>query len=194
MSINLKKSDYENNNGMLTSVWGPSMWHTIHTISFNYPVKPTREEEKDYYNFIMSLEKVLPCKYCRENFPKNMKVVNKKHKTTLKKALRKGRSGFSRYMYDFHNVVNVMLGKPITLSYKDVKDRYENFRARCTLKNNEVDMKRVHKKLLKDKVEKGCTESLYGLKSRCVIVTVPADEKHKCDSFMMDNRCRLKRA
>ena len=26
----------------------------------------------------MSLEHVLPCRYCRENFPKNMKAVNKK--------------------------------------------------------------------------------------------------------------------
>ena len=28
---------------MLTSVWGPSLWHSLHTISFNYPVKPTKE-------------------------------------------------------------------------------------------------------------------------------------------------------
>ena len=42
--------------------------------------------------------------------------------------------------------------------------------------------------------EKGYTESLYGLKSKCVIVTLPVDEEHKCDSFMMDNRCKLKRS
>ena len=30
---------------MLTSVWGPSMWHYLHTMSFNYPVKPTPEEK-----------------------------------------------------------------------------------------------------------------------------------------------------
>ena len=43
------------------------------------------------------------------------------------------------------------------------------------------------------KRERGCTESLYGMKSRCVIVTLPADGP-KCDSFMMDDKCRLKRA
>ena len=40
--MSLKKKDYENNNGMLTTVWGPSLWHSIHTMSFNYPVKPTK--------------------------------------------------------------------------------------------------------------------------------------------------------
>ena len=118
--IDVVKKDYENNNGILTTV-GPSLWHSIHTMSFNYPVKPTKREQADYYKFIMSLEKVLPCRYCRENFSKNMDTLNKKKNTTLKKALAKGRAGFSRYMYDFHNVVNVMLGKPCTLTYKEVK-------------------------------------------------------------------------
>ena len=191
--MSLKKSDYENDNGMLTTVWGPSLWHSIHTISFNYPVQPTKQEQADYYKFIMSLEKVLPCKYCRENFPKNMRAVNKRKRTTLKRALARGRAGFSRYMYDFHNEVNVMLGKPITLTYKQVKERYENFRARCTLKKSEAEMQECKRNIKRMKREKGCTESLYGMKSRCVIVTLPADGP-KCDSFMMDDKCRLKRA
>lgn len=191
--MSLKKSDYENDNGMLTTVWGPSLWHSIHTITFNYPVRPTKQEQADYYKFIMSLEKVLPCKYCRENFPKNMRAVNKRKRTTLKRALARGRAGFSRYMYDFHNEVNVMLGKPITLTYKQVKERYENFRARCTLKKSEAEMQQCKRNIKQMKRERGCTESLYGLKSRCVIVTLPADGP-KCDSFMMDDKCRLKRA
>ena len=191
--MSLKKSDYENDNGMLTTVWGPSLWHSIHTITFNYPVRPTKQEQADYYKFIMSLEKVLPCKYCRENFPKNMRAVNKRKRTTLKRALARGRAGFSRYMYDFHNEVNVMLGKPITLTYKQVKERYENFRARCTLKKSEAEMQQCKRNIKRMKRERGCTESLYGMKSRCVIVTLPADGP-KCDSFMMDDKCRLKRA
>lgn len=191
--MSLKKSDYENDNGMLTTVWGPSLWHSIHTITFNYPVRPTKQEQADYYKFIMSLEKVLPCKYCRENFPKNMRAVNKRKRTTLKRALARGRAGFSRYMYDFHNEVNVMLGKPITLTYKQVKERYENFRARCTLKKSEAEMQQCKRNIKQMKRERGCTESLYGMKSRCVIVTLPADGP-KCDSFMMDDKCRLKRA
>jgi len=35
-----KKKDYNSNDGMLTSVWGPGAWHYIHSVSFNYPVQP----------------------------------------------------------------------------------------------------------------------------------------------------------
>ena len=41
----IEKKDYSSSEGMLTSVWGPSLWHTLHTISFNYPVKPTKEQK-----------------------------------------------------------------------------------------------------------------------------------------------------
>ena len=40
------RSDFQSNDGMLTSVWGPSMWHYLHTMSFNYPAKPTCDENK----------------------------------------------------------------------------------------------------------------------------------------------------
>ena len=40
------KDDYNSPDGMLTSVWGPPMWHSLHTISFNYPIKPTNEQKK----------------------------------------------------------------------------------------------------------------------------------------------------
>ena len=29
------KKDYSSGDGMLTSVWGPSLWHSLHTISFS---------------------------------------------------------------------------------------------------------------------------------------------------------------
>ena len=41
------KDDYNSSDGMLTYVWGPSMWHTLHTISFNYPVKPDMKTENN---------------------------------------------------------------------------------------------------------------------------------------------------
>ena len=29
------KKNYASGDGMLTSVWGPSLWHYLHTMSFN---------------------------------------------------------------------------------------------------------------------------------------------------------------
>ncbi len=40
------KKDFHSGDGMLTTVWGPSMWHFLHTMSFNYPVAPTEEQKK----------------------------------------------------------------------------------------------------------------------------------------------------
>ena len=70
------KEDFESGDGMLTTVWGPSIWHFLHTMSFNYPVKPTREQKRQYKDFMMSLGKVLPCRHCRENYPKNYIHIN----------------------------------------------------------------------------------------------------------------------
>ena len=67
------KREFNSGDGMLTTVWGPSLWHSLHTISFNYPVEPTKEEKKTYRCFILNLTHVLPCKYCRMNLKNNLK-------------------------------------------------------------------------------------------------------------------------
>ena len=51
---------------MVTNVWGPSLWHVLHTISFNYPVNPTEEQKQQYKDFVLSLGNVLPCGACRK--------------------------------------------------------------------------------------------------------------------------------
>ena len=61
------KKDFKSDTGMLTSVWGPSLWHTLHVMSFNYPVKPTKKNKVDYKRFINCLRCTLPCGKCRKN-------------------------------------------------------------------------------------------------------------------------------
>ena len=60
--------DYNSNDGMMTSIWGPTLWHSLHTISFNYPTHPTDSDKKHYKDFMSSLVNVLPCKYCRNSY------------------------------------------------------------------------------------------------------------------------------
>jgi len=164
--------EYNSGDGMLTTVWGPSIWHFLHTMSFNYPNDPTKQEKIYYRNFILNLEHVLPCKYCRINLKKNFK------KMPLKYECMKNRYTFSKYLYDLHEHINKMLNKKSGLSYEDVRERYEHFRARCII------TKKIEK-------EKGCTESLYGKKSKCVIKIVP--QTNKCKTFQMNQSCKKKR-
>ena len=66
------KKDFHSGDGMLTTVWGPSMWHFLHTMSFNYPVSPTPDQKRHYMDFILNLRNILPCKYCRMNLTNNL--------------------------------------------------------------------------------------------------------------------------
>jgi len=175
------KSDYNSGDGMLTSVWGPSLWHYLHTMSFNYPVQPTLEEKKHYMNFILSLQYVLPCKYCRMNLKTNFKQL------PLTMQTMKSRDTFSHYIYNLHELINKMLHKKSNLSYCDVRERYEHFRSRCTNEKPTIfTFKKLNSKTFKNK-EKGCTEPLYGKKSKCIIKIVPQEEKGS--TFQMDKKC-----
>jgi len=174
------KKDYNSEQGMLTSVWGPSLWHFLHVMSFNYPVKPTKLQIKHYKEFVYNLQYILPCKYCRINLSNNFK------KFPLKNQIFENRDSFSRYIYNLHEVVNKLLNKNSNLSYCQVRDRYENFRSRCTIQNKDKNIFN-YKKLKK---EKGCTTPLYGKKSKCVINIVPQEKK--CKTLKIDKKC-LKR-
>ena len=105
------KEDYESNDGMLTTVWGPPMWHYLHTMSFNYPIKPSIKEKRNYRRFILDLENVLPCGKCRENLKLNFQ------KLPLTMSHMKSRETFSRYIYELHELINDMLNKTSGLSY-----------------------------------------------------------------------------
>ena len=174
------KNDYNSGDGMLVQVWGPAAWHFIHSMSFNYPVNPTPEDKIHYKNFIYNLRYVLPCKYCRINLKNNL----------IKKPLMmfhmESRATFSRYIYELHELINRMLGKKSNLSYCDVRERYEHFRSRCTEEKPKI-FKFKRQQLTRKNKEKGCTEPLYGKKSKCVINIVPQEDK--VATFNMDKKC-----
>lgn len=178
-----KKHDYNANDGFLTSTWGPPLWHYLHTMSFNYPVHPTLQDKIHYRNFVLQLQYVLPCKYCRMNLTKNFKQL------PLTISVMKNRESFSRYIYELHELINTMLRKKSNLTYYQVRERYEHFRSRCTkelptlfeFKNTNNNTKKKKEK------ESGCTESLYGKKSKCIIKIVPQEERGK--TFQMDKKC-----
>jgi hypothetical protein len=175
------KDDYHSGDGMLTSVWGPSAWHLLHTMSFNYPVEPTQEQKHHYRNFVLNLKNVLPCKYCRINLKTNFKEL------PLTMECMKNRDTFSRYIYNLHELINRKLKKKSNLKYCDVRERYEHFRSRCTEDLPKLFKFEKVKKTIKNTEGKGCTEPLYGKKSKCIIKIVPQEEKGS--TFQMDKKC-----
>lgn len=170
------KAEYNSGNGMMTSVWGPAAWHLLHTISFNYPVRPTAADRRKYRRFLVSFGAVLPCGKCRQNFKETLARM------PLTDAALESRECFSKYIYRLHNDVNARLKKTTpNPSYCDVRDQYEVFRARCgkppTPPSN---AKRLIRQTRRGKGnnkrandEKGCTEPLKGIKTKCLIRIVP---------------------
>jgi len=167
-------NNFKSNEGMLTSVWGPSLWHSLHTISFNYPIKPTVTQKKYHKRFIESLKYTLPCKYCRDNLKTNLR------KFPLNANVMKSRENFSMYIYNLHETINKLLNKKSGLSYEDVRERYEHFRARCIKTPQSVQKTRKHK---------GCTIPLHKFKSKGIIKIVPHDTK--CLSLEIDKNCNI---
>jgi len=191
--------DYSSNDGMLTTVWGPGVWHYLHTMSFNYPVHPTAADKRHYRNFVLELQYVLPCGKCRKNLVKNFK----KHPLTVSHM--KSRETFSRYIYELHETVNRMLDKKSGLTYEKVRDRYEHFRARCAkplmkLRGCKTPSNRTRKtsssetgmtRKTNGAKDKGCVVPLYGNKAKCVLQIVPQDVK--CETMQIDQRCVKRR-
>ena len=190
MKYKFNKNDFNSNDGMLTSVWGPSMWHYLHTMSFNYPINPDNKTKKQYLNFFMSLQHILPCRYCRENFKKNIKSV------PLNKTTMKNRDTLSKWLYNLHEEINRLLNKKSNLTYDDVRSRYELFRSRClATKNSKSNIKNKSKNKAKTKKgrkvkELGCVKPLYGIKSKCIINIVPKNKK--CKTFNIDKQCIIR--
>lgn len=178
MSSIFTDKDYKSDDGMITSIWGPPLWHVLHTISFNYPVKPTQEQKEHYYNFYSNIKNILPCKFCRDNLTSNLKSA------PLTMASFASRNTLSKWVYDLHEVVNKMLGKKSNLTYEEIRDRYETFRSRCI-------KEKASKKKDKNEKEKGCVEPLYGIKSKCILNIVPK-KSHK-NTFKIDPKCKLYR-
>ena len=173
------KKDFSSGDGMMTKIWGPLQWTFLHIMSFNYPVNPTIEDKKHYRDYVLNLRYILPCKYCRINLANNFK------KKPLQMCHMASRDTFSRYIYELHEVVNKMLNKKSNLTYCDVRERYEHFRSRCTEEKQKIFT--FKKTTTRKKKEKGCTEPLYGKKSKCVINIVPQEDKSA--TFQMDKKC-----
>ena len=115
---------------MQVDKWGSSGWTFLHTISFNYPDKPSKQTMNDYKNFYESMGTVLPCKYCRESYKIFIKEL------PIEPAL-KSRKLLTKWLYLIHNKVNNKLRKQGLITAKNptyisVCKKYEAMRAKCS--------------------------------------------------------------
>jgi hypothetical protein len=174
-------------NGMMTKIWGPPGWLFLHSITFGYPYLidiNNREHliKRQYYrNFFMYLGKVFPCRYCRESYEEFIKEI------PLDKYLN-SREDLCYWLYLIHNKVNYKLGIPKCdiLNFKDVKKKYETFRAECKKTTNQernINLKKECKKTyakggtpLVNLSNKGCVIPKDGVFKKCQISIITSDK------------------
>ena len=53
-------------------VWGKSAWTFLHVVALAYPEEPTPLDKDRYKKFFLSLDTVLPCDTCADNFKEHI--------------------------------------------------------------------------------------------------------------------------
>ena len=86
------------------SIWGPHGWKFMHYVSLGYPSNPSEEDKKNYKTFYTSLQHILPCAKCANNYSHNLiKYPIDNHLSS--------RDTLVRWVIDIHNQVNNETGK-----------------------------------------------------------------------------------
>ncbi len=119
------------NNGMITRIWGPSAWFFLHIVTFNFPINPTNDDKQNYYNFFYNLQFVLPCGKCRINYKNNINDPD----TKLTLDVFNTRDSVKLWFYKLHNKVNNLLGKDVNITFDDMNKHFEQYRAICDTNN-----------------------------------------------------------
>lgn len=83
---------------------GRATWTFLHTMAAYYPIEPSRERQKDMWDFLSAFSKVYPCGHCAEHMRAEMEVDPPQVQS---------RDALSLWMCSFHNKVNEILGKPL---------------------------------------------------------------------------------
>jgi len=96
-------------------LWGSSLWTFLHYLSLAYPENPTVDEQEEVFNFLASMQKIIPCEKCRKNFLKHLDSMEVEVLTT--------RENFVRWLFNIHNLVNADTSKP-NFSYDEFIKKY----------------------------------------------------------------------
>ena len=129
--------DDSKTNGLITKIWGPHFWETLHCVSFGYPLEPSEEQKKTYRQFFISVKDVLPCKYCRDSYTN---FILTEDGTKLLESDLSNRDNLTRYIYKLHNRINTKLGITYNVTYEDIVKKYESYRAVCIPKAKSCSM------------------------------------------------------
>ncbi len=95
---------YPNLQNIAPHVWGPHAWRFLHAVALAYPESPSAEEKKAAFQFFSTLQYMLPCESCKNNFKKELQMF------PLEPAL-ESKQKLNEWLTAVHNSVSTRLKK-----------------------------------------------------------------------------------
>ena len=146
---------------MEPNIWGKHAWIFLHSVTMNYPEKPTMSDRNNYKTFFEKVQYILPCEVCKKHYALHIRNA------PIDNAL-KSRRDLVEWLIEIHNDVNRDLNKQ-TLCYDEVIDYYKK------LYNGELDdfnfkLVEIPKKECKTKNIK---KNIYPKSKALTIVIIP---------------------
>ena len=93
--------------GVYNKFWGPHFWIILHSIAASYSDKPSAIELSNMFNFMSSIENIVPCGQCKEHYQKLMLYGSKKNNIPpMTVKVLKNRKSLFKYIYNIHTFVN----------------------------------------------------------------------------------------
>lgn len=105
--------------------WGPSFWTMIHIGALDY----NTNFKHSYRSFILSLEHLLPCEFCRAHLMQNL------HRLPLNTHILENKIRLFKWTYILHDIVNKQLGKE-SIELKDAIEMYRKVIVNKTWEND----------------------------------------------------------
>lgn len=140
--------------GLDPKLWGPALWHFIHTTCLIYPAEPTEKDKKRYSFFFRNLKHIIPCPFCQTHYKENIKKFPPKLES---------RDSLFKWSIDFHNLVNEATGKK-KLDYIEgflaLKNNSEMFKDYSIYQNITDELKKKIEDEFRENVFKQLSEKI----------------------------------
>lgn len=98
----------------MTAIWGPLGWMTLHSISFNYPDTPSREDKLIASRFLELFGETISCNQCKSHF----KIMKSLYVNIYPNYL-DSKQNFAYFVFRCHNMVNKRKDKPAPSTVSD---------------------------------------------------------------------------
>lgn len=100
------------------TIWGPKAWFFLESITMAYPTNPTDEDKKNTKLFFYTLQFVIPCEKCRNNYNKHLKIY------PLSKEVLENRDNLFKWIVNMHNSVDPLKKRTYNETYKYYLNKY----------------------------------------------------------------------